>query len=94
MDNEQKQPADAVGSSEGLGVPPDPHDTAACWGHTPCACWPGTMCGRSAECAAEARRASQPPCQQCGAMTDDEAQTKCLGAAVDDCHGNQLWPDA
>jgi len=35
----------------------------------------------------------QPPCEQCGAMTAEEADTKCLGAAVDDCHGNRLWPD-
>lgn len=34
----------------------------------------------------------QPPCQQCGAMTSEEAATKCLGAAAgDDCHGNHLW---
>lgn len=34
-----------------------------------------------------------PPCLQCGAMTAEEAETKCLGAAVDDCHGNRLWQD-
>ncbi len=37
---------------------------------------------------------AHPPCLQCGAMTADEAETKCLGAAVDDCHGNALWPEA
>jgi hypothetical protein len=43
---------------------------------------------------AEARHAwEQPPCQQCGAMTADEAAAMCLGAAAgDDCHGNHLWP--
>jgi hypothetical protein len=43
---------------------------------------------------AEARHAwEQPPCQQCGAMTADEAAGMCLGAAAgDDCHGNHLWP--
>lgn len=35
---------------------------------------------------------ANPPCLQCGAMTEAEAETKCLGAAVDECHGNQLWP--
>lgn len=44
---------------------------------------------------AEARHAyEQPPCYQCGAMSAEEAETNCLGAAAgDDCHGNQLWPD-
>jgi hypothetical protein len=42
---------------------------------------------------AEARWAyEQPPCRQCGAMTEAEAETQCLGAAAgDDCHGNHLW---
>ena len=45
------------------------------------------------ELAAELARYAKPPCQQCGAMTDEEAATKCLGAAAgDECHGNHLWP--
>lgn len=35
----------------------------------------------------------EPPCMQCGAMTEEEAGQKCLGQAVDDCHGNRLWLD-
>jgi hypothetical protein len=43
---------------------------------------------------AEARHAySKPPCQQCGAMTEDEATSRCMGrAAGDGCHGTDLWP--
>lgn len=38
--------------------------------------------------------AKQPPCLQCGAMTPDEATTKCLGqAAGDGCHGCDIWPE-
>jgi hypothetical protein len=49
---------------------------------------------RCCRACAEARHAwEQPPCQQCGAMTADEAAGMCLGAAAgDDCHGNHLWP--
>lgn len=37
---------------------------------------------------------SQPPCQQCGAMTADEALSRCMGARAEGgCHGNDLWPD-
>jgi hypothetical protein len=46
--------------------------------------------------ACEAKLAAEPrtpPCLQCGAMTREEAAIKCLGAAVDDCHGNRLWGD-
>lgn len=34
-----------------------------------------------------------PPCQECGAVTKEEAKTKCLcsGNKVN-CHGRQLWP--
>jgi hypothetical protein len=36
-----------------------------------------------------------PPCQECGAMTPQEAKTRCLCAGdKDDCHGCDLWPDA
>lgn len=35
-----------------------------------------------------------PPCVECGAMTQDEAATKChCSGDKDDCHGCQLWPD-
>lgn len=37
---------------------------------------------------------SKPPCQECGAMTPEEAATKChCGGDKDDCHGCHLWPD-
>lgn len=37
---------------------------------------------------------SNPPCRECGAMTAQEAETKChCGGDKDDCHGCQLWPD-
>ena len=37
---------------------------------------------------------SKPPCQQCGAMTADEALSRCMGARAEGgCHGNELWPD-
>ena len=35
-----------------------------------------------------------PPCQECGAMTPEEAETRCkCGGDKDDCHGCRLWPD-
>lgn len=40
----------------------------------------------------EARK--KPPCQECGAMTIEEAETKCrCGGDKDHCHGVDLWPD-
>lgn len=39
-------------------------------------------------------RLKHPPCLECGAKTEDEAQTKCICAGdKDDCHGVRLWPD-
>lgn len=36
----------------------------------------------------------QPPCQECGAMTPQEAETRCVcGGDKDHCHGCDLWPD-
>lgn len=36
----------------------------------------------------------KPPCQECGAMTQEEAHGLCrCGGDKDDCHGCQLWPD-
>lgn len=36
---------------------------------------------------------SKPPCQECGAMTPEEAETRCkCGGDKDDCHGCHLWP--
>lgn len=37
----------------------------------------------------EARK--HPPCQECGAMTEKQAEDMC-NAIGDDCHGCQLWP--
>jgi len=35
-----------------------------------------------------------PPCLECGAMTQEEAETMCLCAGdKDDCHGCYLWPN-
>ncbi len=35
-----------------------------------------------------------PPCADCGAMTEAEAERTCLGSSADDdCHGCELWPD-
>jgi hypothetical protein len=37
---------------------------------------------------------STPPCLECGAMTPEEASTKCICAGdKDSCHGCDLWPD-
>lgn len=36
---------------------------------------------------------SKPPCLECGAMTEEEAETKCICAGdKDHCHGCDLWP--
>ncbi len=36
-----------------------------------------------------------PPCEECGAMTPQEAATRChCSGDKDDCHGCDLWPDA
>lgn len=48
----------------------------------------------AAELAAAAELYKNPPCQECGAMTPEEAETKCLCAGDrDHCHGGELWPD-
>jgi len=34
----------------------------------------------------------RPPCQECGAMTPEEAEDKCrCSCDKDDCHGCSLW---
>ena len=34
-----------------------------------------------------------PPCQQCGSMTPDDATSRCMARAADGgCHGTDLWP--
>lgn len=49
----------------------------------------GGQCGIAA-----AEAYSKPPCQECGAMTPEEAETRChCGGDKDDCHGTKLWPD-
>jgi hypothetical protein len=36
----------------------------------------------------------KPPCLECGAMTEYEAQTKCIcGGDKDHCHGCDIWED-
>lgn len=35
-----------------------------------------------------------PPCYECGAMTPEEAETRCrCGGDKDHCHGCELWPN-
>ena len=37
---------------------------------------------------------NNPPCQECGAATLQEAERKCHGSSdKDDCHGCRLWPE-
>lgn len=48
----------------------------------------------AAEAAEVEERMKSPPCVECGAMTEEEAGTKCRCAGdKDDCHGCRLWPD-
>jgi len=47
----------------------------------------------SAEIEADIEKYKRPPCQECGAMTPEEAETRCnCGGDKDDCHGCHLWP--
>jgi hypothetical protein len=40
-------------------------------------------------------RYARPPCLQCGAMTADEATSRCMGTRADGgCHGTDLFADA
>lgn len=49
------------------------------------------MAAEVAEAEAAYRR---PPCQECGAMTPEEAESKCrCSGDKDGCHGDVLWPD-
>jgi hypothetical protein len=37
---------------------------------------------------------TEPPCQECGAMTEEEAEEKCICSGdKDNCHGCELWPE-
>lgn len=37
---------------------------------------------------------TKPPCLECGATTQKEAETKCICSGdKDNCHGCDLWPD-
>lgn len=48
----------------------------------------------AAEIEAENEKYRHPPCQDCGAMTPEEAETKCVCSGDrDSCHGTELWPD-
>lgn len=61
--------------------------------------WPGLCFPCAEEMDADMAKAeaeySKPPCQRCGAMTREEAETKCRVSGGDDdhCHGSELWPD-
>lgn len=60
--------------------------------------WPGLCARHGDEHTADVQAAeaaySKPPCQECGAMTLEEAAKLCrCGGDKDDCHGSRLWPD-
>ena len=58
----------------------------------PCNC--GAPSQFQAEMAACDERINKPPCLECGAMTQEDAETKCrCGGDKDSCHGTTLWPD-
>lgn len=45
-------------------------------------------------CNGSGRDLNKPPCDECGAMTRQEASDKCICAGdKDDCHGCRLWQD-
>lgn len=45
------------------------------------------------ECGGSGINSKIPPCLECGAMTEIEAETKCnCGGDKDHCHGCELWP--
>jgi hypothetical protein len=47
------------------------------------------------ELAEELARYARPPCMQCGALTADEATSRCMGTrAAGGCHGTDLFADA
>lgn len=46
------------------------------------------------EVAEAQERYSRPPCLECGAETQEEAETKChCSGDKDHCHGCELWPE-
>lgn len=60
--------------------------------------WPGLCfdCANlmDADIAKAEAEYSKPPCQECDAMTPEEAEKLCrCGGDKDDCHGCHLWPD-
>lgn len=47
------------------------------------------------EMEAVSERYKIPPCLECGAETQEEAETMCrCSGDKDHCHGADLWPDA
>jgi len=57
-------------------------------------CNPELAAEIEAEIAEAEARYREPPCMECGAMTPEEAETRCIcGGDKDDCHGCHLWPD-
>lgn len=58
----------------------------------PCNC--GAPSQFEAEIAAYDERYKKPPCLECGAITVEEAETKCrCSGDKDSCHGTILWPE-
>lgn len=64
-------------------------------GLTPTPVWkPGDKEELQRVLAENEERFREPPCMECGALTQEEAETKCRCCGdKDDCHGCQLWPD-
>ncbi len=73
------------------GVPEDDTEDG-CEGCMACD-FHGTLAGYEGMQALE-RELKAPPCTECGAMTANEAETKCnCSGDKDNCHGCTLWPD-
>ena len=72
------------------------HECGKVWDDQDKRAWTCRECAEKthAEALADAEAYSKPPCQECGAMTLEEAQERCICSGdKDDCHGTKLWPD-
>lgn len=82
-------------SNESLSSTPCPAckgsmvDPAGVW-----LCQDGIQINFCRACNGSGRDLSKPPCDECGAMTQEEAETKCNCAGdKDHCHGCEIWED-
>ncbi len=85
-------------AAEALGVPVEwvsPFGSCVCEGANQCpGCNPNEAIALAREIATAEERGKHPPCMECGAVSLEDAQGKCLcGGDKDDCHGCTLWPD-